>query len=202
MQVMIMAIAGGSGSGKTTFAKKIQQALGHKECALLAQDSYYIDQSHRFDQDGGSVNFDHPNAIDFVLMAAHLQALKAGQKIEVPCYDFATHKRQSTGQEMAPKKFILVDGTLILSQAILRPYFDQMVFIDVDEKTRFERRLRRDTVERGRSAEGVKAQFLAHVAPMHEAFVAPSLVHAQWPVTVENFDLELEKFVNFLRNLA
>lgn len=172
--VHLIAVAGGSGSGKTTLARKLVAAFQEDRCAILSQDSYYIDQSHRFDKDGGAVNFDHPQALEFTLMAEHLQELKGGRSIEMPIYDFATHKRLERTQPFASRPYILVDGTLILSQPKLAALFDEALFLEVDEDTRFQRRLKRDTLERGRTPEGVRAQFIGQVKPMHDRFIEPS----------------------------
>jgi uridine kinase len=179
---MIIGIAGGSGSGKTTFARALAQALveaqGEGHCALLAQDRYFIDQSARFTGDGESVNFDIPEAIDFPLMRTHLGELKAGRKVALPLYDFATHKRLARTDTMAPVDFVLVDGTLILSQETIRDCLDRSFFVDCPEALRFERRLKRDVRERGRTPEGVRKQFERHVKPMHDLHVEPSKAHA------------------------
>ena len=176
--VRCIAISGGSGSGKTTFARKLVAALGAERVAILSQDSYYRDQSARFDGDGGSVNFDHPEALDFPLLAEHLRMLQRGETAPIPVYDFATHKRLPSTQPLDPRPVVLVDGTLVLGQAELIPLLDHRVFIDVPEEIRFERRLRRDVAERGREPEGVKRQFARQVAPMHDQFVQPSSANA------------------------
>src|SRR5262249_18401642 len=155
--------AGGSGSGKTTLAKKIQKALGSKGCVILGQDSYYIDQSKSFDRDGGAVNFDHPNALEFSLMKTQIELLRLGRNIDVPIYDFATHTRSSEKEIVRNCPYILVDGTLILSQRPLVPLFDEAIFLEVDEDTRFQRRLKRDVEERGRTPQGVRDQFFKQV---------------------------------------
>lgn len=170
----VIAIAGGSGSGKTTLARKVKAAFAHLGCTILGQDSYYFDQSSKFDRDGGAVNFDHPSALEFELLAQHLQELKKGKNVEVPIYDFATHKRLAQTERLEHHPVILVDGTLILSQKVLLPLFDESIFLEVDELTRFERRLKRDVEERGRTPEGVRAQFYGQVKAMHDAFVEPS----------------------------
>ncbi len=200
MSSFVVCIAGGSGSGKTTFAKKLQQKLGEENCHILGQDSYYIDQSSRFDHDGGSVNFDHPDAIEFTLMAKHLRDLKNNQTIQVPIYDFATHSRKEKTQEIQPSKIVLVDGILILSQECLRDEFDLSLFISCSEETRFERRLKRDTVERGRTPEGVRKQFFNQVKPMHDEFVEPSMQYADIIVEQNEFELMLETIYNRLAN--
>lgn len=177
--VQVIAIAGGSGSGKTTFARRLVTALGAERVAILSQDSYYRDQSARFDGDGGAVNFDHPEALDFALLGIHLEALKRGETVQVPIYDFPTHKRKAQTHPLDPRPVVLVDGTLVLSQTHLVGYFDHSVFLDVPENVRFARRLKRDVHERGRGPEGVKRQFERQVAPMHDQFVQPSSANAR-----------------------
>ena len=177
-EVKIVAIAGGSGSGKTFLANAIYEKLGDKKSFVLYQDSYYFDQSDKFDHDGGAVNFDHPNSIDFDLMYEHLKMLKENKPVEIPSYDFATHSRRMTNQKKEPKPLILVDGILILCHPKLREIFDEIVFVSAPESSRFQRRLERDVKERGRTAEGVKNQFEQQVKPMHDQFVEPSQTHA------------------------
>lgn len=177
-EIHVIAIAGGSGSGKTTFARHLLELLGPDRAAVLAQDNYYIDQSARFDGDGGSVNFDHPESLDFALLAEHLQALRNGSTIEVPQYDFATHSRLPVTLRFEPTPVILLDGTLVLSRTELRPHFSEGVFVEVAEEIRFERRLKRDVKERGRHPDGVRRQFMLQVKPMHDLFVEPSKEHA------------------------
>lgn len=170
---IIIGICGGSGSGKTTFARSLNNFFGdHSE--ILYQDNYYKDQSDKFDFDGGSVNFDHPDAIDFDLLIEHTKVLKSGGGINLPHYDFATHKRLEKTTNFSSKKIIFVDGILIFSNEKLMSHFDYKIFADCDAKTRFERRLRRDVEERGRTPEGVIAQFNNQVAPMHNQFVEPT----------------------------
>lgn len=196
---IIIGVAGGSGSGKTTFAKRLLQNLGTEKCAIIGQDSYYIDQSHKFDRDGGAVNFDHPSAIDFNLLEKQLIDLKSGKSIDVPIYDFATHKRLKETIHVEPHPIILVDGILILSQENVRQHFDKSVFIDTPEDLRFERRLKRDVIERGRTKDGVTAQFYGQVKPMHDQFVEPSKHFSTLLVTVENFDREEQRFADYLK---
>jgi uridine kinase len=174
----ILGVAGGSGSGKTFFAETLAKKLGPENAIVLYQDSYYIDQSEKFDHDGGAVNFDHPEALDFNLLSKHLINLKAGQDIEIPIYDFATHKRLEKSITQESKKVIIVDGILILSQPEVRKHFDESIFVHTPEEIRYQRRLTRDVQERGRTADGVKAQFDSQVKPMHDMFVEPSKEHA------------------------
>ena len=177
---VIIGIAGGSGAGKTTFSTKIREALGSGHCQFISQDNYYIDQSHMFTEDGGAVNFDDPGALEFSLLETHLQTLSLGQPVEIPVYDFSTHTRSAETLSVSPAKVILVDGTLILSQPAAISLFDIRIFIDIAEDIRFERRLGRDTRERGRTAEGVKAQWDKQVKPMHDQYVQPCALGADY----------------------
>lgn len=197
-EVLLIGVAGGSGSGKTTFAKRLREKIGQELCGVLAQDSYYIDQSNKFDHDGGAVNFDHPNSLDFSLMADHLKILKSGKSVPVPIYDFATHKRLANTESLLPQKIIFVDGILIFSQPNIVECLDFKIFIDCPEELRFERRLNRDVKERGRTPDGVKNQFFKQVKPMHDEFVAPSKDVACDIVNVSNFDLKVEEWFNKL----
>jgi uridine kinase len=170
----VLGVAGGSGSGKTTFAQMLAKALGDDKVLILAQDSYYRDQSAHFDHDGGSVNFDHPDAIDWPLMCQHLDQLRRNHPIEIPIYDFATHKRKTETVHAVPKPYVVVDGILIYVESAVRDRMDYKVYIQTAEDVRFERRLRRDVVERGRTEDGVRAQIAAQVKPMHDEFVEPT----------------------------
>lgn len=196
---LILGIAGGSGSGKTYFANSLRKLIGDDHCVVISQDNYYIDQSKNFDFDGGSVNFDHPDSIDFHLLSQHISEIKNGHRIEVPIYDFKTHKRVSNTISVAPRKFILVDGILILTHEKLRSLFDESVFVDTSEDLRYSRRLRRDVEERGRTEEGVRNQFTKQVKPMHDQFVEPSKQHATFLIKEEDdFKTRLERFYKSL----
>lgn len=198
----ILGVAGGSGSGKTYFARALQKALGMDKCEIVYQDNFYIDQSHRFDRDGGAVNFDHPDSLDFPLLAECLRTLKEGQSTEIPIYDFATHKRKMETLNIPARSVIIVDGILIFHPPYLRELFDEMVFFETPEELRFERRLNRDVSERGRTPEGVKAQFEAQVKPMHDHFVEPSKAFAQSIVRdVEEYHWALGDFAGRLISL-
>lgn len=175
----IVGVSGGSGSGKTYFARELVTLLGETNCVILYQDNYYIDQSSKFDGDGGSVNFDHPSSLDFELLAQGLSELRNGKSIEVPLYEFATHQRLLTTMTCRPHKVVLVDGILILDSKLVREQLDESIFFDTPEYLRFQRRLERDVKERGRTPEGVKKQFELQVRPMHEQFVQPSKEFAQ-----------------------
>jgi len=175
----IVGVAGGSGSGKTYFARALQQALGADACELVYQDNFYFDNSKNFDYDGGSVNFDHPNAIDFTRLSECLAELKSGLPTEIPIYDFVTHSRATRTLRIEPKRVILVDGILIFHAPEVRRHFDDLIFFDTPEDLRFSRRLERDVKERGRTPEGVHNQFYKQVKPMHDQFVEPSKAHAR-----------------------
>ncbi len=203
----IIGVSGGSGSGKTFFARALKERLnnysGHQACEILFQDSYYIDQSSRFDFDGGSVNFDHPSSLDFELLAEHLRQLKSGHSIQVPKYDFVSHSRLASCETMSAGSIVLVDGILILHPTQLRELFDDMIFFDTPEMLRFERRLRRDVIERGRTEEGVRSQFVTQVKPMHDQYVEPTKRFAQYVVKElsdfdEALDLYFEKYKRVL----
>jgi uridine kinase len=179
----IIGLAGGSGSGKTFFASALKAKLGSDICEIVLQDNFYFDQSQKFDGDGGSVNFDHPDSIDFKLLAQNLRELKNGNAVDIPIYDFPTHSRKKETLTIQPKSVILVDGILIFHAVEVRGLFDDLIFFDTPEQVRYQRRLHRDIHERGRTAEGVKAQFLKQVKPMHDTFVEPSKIHAKTLVT-------------------
>ncbi len=175
---VLVGLAGGSGSGKTFFASALAHSLGPKRCSIVYQDSFYFDQSARFDRDGGSVNFDHPDAIDFSLLAKCLTALKANRAVQIPIYDFVTHSRKKETELVEPKPVIVVDGILIFHNSLVRELFDERVFFATPEDLRFRRRLARDVRERGRTPDGVREQFLKQVKPMHDTYVEPSKAHA------------------------
>lgn len=202
--VFILGVAGGSGSGKTYFAQELKNALGD-HATIVYQDNFYIDQSHRFDHDGGSVNFDHPESLDLKLLAQCLRELKTGAPTNIPIYDFKTHTRKQETLLIRPTAIIIVDGILIFHPDYLRLQFDEMIFFDTPEELRFKRRLERDVNERGRTPEGVHAQFFKQVKPMHDQFVEPSKEHAHVVVRDlgdyhEHFDAYKEKLLKLAKD--
>lgn len=204
---VLIGIAGGSGSGKTYFAeallRELSRELGRESCEVVYQDNFYYDQSSRFDHDGGSVNFDHPDSIDFDSFVECLRELKKGQSTQIPTYDFATHKRCQLSQRVEARPVILIDGILIFHSAEVRSLLDDLIFVDTPEDLRFERRLERDVRERGRTADGVREQFEKQVKPMHDRFVEPSKAYAKTIVADENgFAATLQTMVNALKSEA
>jgi uridine kinase len=196
----LLGVAGGSGSGKTYFAKALQARLGQDICEIISQDNFYIDQSRRFDFDGGSVNFDHPDSIDFPLLTKQIGELKKGQEIQIPVYDFKTHSRMKETILIKPKPLIIIDGILILHHVPLRIIFDESIFFDTPENLRFQRRLERDIKERGREPEGVRNQFYKQVKPMHDQFVEPSKAFANSVIKeMGEFDSILNSYCHKLR---
>lgn len=169
----VVAITGGSGSGKTTIVRLLKSHLTGVSSAVIEQDHYYRDWSHLPPADRDLVNFDHPDALDMDLICTQLTALAANQAVERPTYDFSTHARQSGTVRIEPVDVMFFDGILALADARLRPLFDLKIFVDVADDLRFIRRLQRDMRERGRTMEGVVSQYLATVRPMHRSFVEP-----------------------------
>ncbi len=200
---LVIGVAGGSGSGKTYFAEALRRELGEKFCEIIYQDSFYIDQSSRFDFDGGSVNFDHPDAIDFALLAERIRGLKSLKSVEIPIYDFVTHSRKTETVRVDPKPVVVVDGILIFHSAEVRELFDELIFFDTNEALRYQRRLSRDVNSRGRTPEGVKNQFLKQVKPMHDEFVEPSKAYADTLVCdVGEFDGVLQAYCEKLKTMC
>ena len=190
MNVRIIAIAGGSCSGKTRLADHTQKALGDEVCTIIRQDNFYKDLGGAKEGDP-LPNFDHPDAFEWDLLRDQLQVLKTGKAIDIPTYDFVTHRRTDLTDRVEPKPIILIEGILILSQDILWPVFDQSFFVECSENVRLERRRARDVVERGRTEESVNAQFAAQVAPMHDKFVIPSKENADMIITQNQCGVEM-----------
>lgn len=175
---LFVAIAGGSGSGKTTIARSVVDLVGRDKAVYLQQDAYYRDQAHLAFEDRLKVNYDHPDSIELELLVEHLQALRNGQAIERPIYDFETHTRTDETYLIAPEPAVIVEGILLLADPDLRDCFDVRVYIDTEPDVRLMRRIQRDIVERGRSVESVLAQYEKTVRPMHHQFVEPSKRYA------------------------
>ncbi|MBO6621610.1 MAG: uridine kinase [Balneola sp.] len=175
---LIIGVAGGSGSGKTTVVNTISKTLGANKHLLLQHDSYYRDLKHLPFEERIKQNFDHPASLETELLIRHINALSEGYPIEVPQYDFAKHIRKEQTTSVTPKEVILVDGILIFSEPELLELMDVKIFVDTDDDIRLLRRLKRDISERGRSVENVMEQYQKFVRPMHLEFVQPSKRYA------------------------
>jgi len=175
---VIIGIAGGSGSGKTTVANEILSRVGQDKIAYLPHDAYYKDLSNLPPVQKSEVNFDHPDSLETSLLIQHVKQLKAGKSIDLPVYDFSSDRRTEKTILILPHRVIIVEGILIFAEPALRPLFDLKIFVDTDPDLCFIRRLQRDINERGRTPESVINQYLKTVRPMHLEFVEPSKRYA------------------------
>ena len=175
---LVIGLAGGTGSGKTTVANVIRQRVGAASLAYVPHDAYYRSLADFPDVQRDRINWDHPDALDTGLMIEQVKALKSGRAIELPVYDFTTYSRTARTLRVEPQPIILVEGILIFAEPLLRPLFDVKIFVDTDADLRFIRRLQRDIAERGRTAASVIEQYLHTVRPMHLEFVEPSKRYA------------------------
>ncbi|MCI0522014.1 MAG: uridine kinase [Chloroflexi bacterium] len=175
---LVIGIAGGTGSGKTTVARVIVERVGAQHIAYLPHDGYYKDLGDLSQLQRHMINFDHPDSLDTPLLIEHVRQLKAWQPVELPVYDFKTHTRTAATIPIGPQPVILVEGILIFAEPELRRLFDVKIFVDTDPDIRFIRRLERDIAERGRTTESVIRQYLGTVRPMHLEFVEPSKRYA------------------------
>jgi uridine kinase len=171
---MIIGICGGTGSGKTTVANRILESVSKDEVVFLQQDSYYRNLDQMPLDFREIANFDHPDAIDNDLLVEHVRALKRGEAVELPLYDFKTHSRMAETLHIDPRPIIIIEGILIFAEQRLLDEMDIRVYVDTPDDIRFIRRLRRDIAERGRTVESVIEQYIATVRPMHTQFVEPS----------------------------
>ena len=178
MEPVVIGVAGGTGSGKTTVAHEILKRAGTKQISLIQHDAYYKNLADLPVARRAMQNFDHPDALDNDLLIAHLRQLKATQTIEIPVYDFTSHTRTEQTQLVGPNPVILVEGILIFADKALRELMDVKIYVDTDPDIRFIRRLQRDIAERERTMESVIRQYLATVRPMHQEFVEPSKRYA------------------------
>ncbi|MCO6148369.1 uridine kinase [Flavobacterium sp. NRK1] len=176
--MLIIGIAGGTGSGKTTVVQQIMNELPLEEVGIISQDSYYKQTPELSYDERVKINFDHPNAIDFELLTTHLAALKAGETIEQPVYSFITHNRTTDTIITHPRKVMIVEGILILSDARLREMFDIKIFVHADSDERLIRRLKRDIAERGRDMQEVLNRYQNTLKPMHDQFIEPTKAYA------------------------
>jgi len=176
--MLIIGIAGGTGCGKTTVVNQILHELPEGEVGVISQDSYYKDTSHLSFEERVKINFDHPRSIDFDLLAKHLKELKEGKPIEQPVYSFVKHNRTGDTILTHPRKVMIVEGILILTNPELRDMFDIKIFVHADSDERLIRRLKRDIAERGRDLEEVLSRYQNTLKPMHEQFIEPMKEYA------------------------
>jgi len=176
--MLIIGIAGGTGSGKTTVVDQILKELPSDEVCVISQDSYYLETSHLSYNDCVKINFDHPDSIDFKLLVSHIQELKKGNSIQQPIYSFVSHNRTGESITMHPKKVVLVEGILILANKELRDLLDVKLFVHADSDERLIRRIKRDIDERGRDIEEVLNRYQETLKPMHQQFIEPTKAFA------------------------
>lgn len=176
--MLIIGIAGGTGSGKTTVVNQIISELPQGEVCVISQDSYYKDTSHLSYDARVAINFDHPNAVDFKLLESHLHKIKKGKSFEQPVYSFVNHNRTEQTITTHPKKVVIVEGILILTHPTVRSLFDMKIYVQADSDERLIRRLKRDMAERGRNLEEVLTRYQTTLKPMHQQFIEPTKEYA------------------------
>ena len=200
---VVIGVAGGSGSGKTTVVRRIVESLGPDHVTVLEHDRYYRDRNDLRFEERLSLNYDHPDALETDLLVRHIQDLKAGRSVDVPTYDFARFVRLDATEAIAPRKAIIIEGILIFTDASLRELMDVKVFVDADADTRFIRRLRRDVAERGRTMENVVEQYLSTVKPMHFDFVEPTKRYADLIIPVGGHNtVAIDMMLSLVRSLT
>lgn len=177
-RMLIIGIAGGSGSGKTTVVRKLVAAMDVDRVAVMSQDNYYNDNKHLTLEERRKINFDHPDAIEFPLLVSHLQELRAGRAVDMPTYSFVESTRMAETETVTPHDVIIVEGILVLAIPELRELMDIKVFVDADADDRLARRIKRDVAERGRELSGILRHYETTVKPMHLQFVEPSKRYA------------------------
>ena len=175
---IIIGVAGGTGSGKTTVARRILEQVGAEHVAYIPHDAYYRDLSHLPPELRAQINFDHPNSLETELLVEHLRQLRRGRPVDIPVYDFSVHTRTAETRPVGPAPVILVEGILVFVESTLRELFDVKLYVDTDADIRIIRRLQRDVEQRGRTLESVIQQYMTTVRPMHLEFVEPSKRYA------------------------
>ncbi len=200
---VIIGVAGGTGSGKTTVSRALVDRVGREKIAYLQHDAYYRDRSHLPPPERDRINFDHPDALETELLVEHLGRLQEGESVEIPTYDFTRHVRGEETVTVEPRPVLLVEGILVLAEDALRQAMDVKIYVDTAADIRFIRRLRRDLEDRGRSLESVVSQYLEEVRPMHLEFVEPSKRHADVIVPEGGFNrVALDMLVDRIEQLA
>jgi len=199
---VVVGIAGGSGSGKTTVVHQILERVGWDRIAYLPHDAYYKDAAHLPPEERAHLNFDHPNSLDNTLMIEQIQTLLEGEAVDVPLYDFTSHTRRKETRRVLPSPIILAEGILVFVDEKLRDLMDIKIFVETDSDIRFIRRLLRDINERGRTVESVVDQYQNSVRPMHIRFVEPSKRHADILIPEGGYnEVALEMVIGRIENL-
>lgn len=202
-KTFVIGVAGGSGSGKTTVVRRIVESIGDDQVIVLEHDRYYRDRNDLRLEERAALNYDHPDSLETDLLVKHVEALRAGETVHVPVYDFARHARQPETRAVPPRRAIIVEGILIYTDAALRRLMDVKVFVDTDDDTRFIRRLQRDLAERGRTVSSVIEQYLGTVKPMHLEFVEPSKRYADIILPQGGHNaVAIEMLLTLIRSLA
>jgi uridine kinase len=200
---LVIGVAGGSGSGKTTVVRRIIESIGDDQVTVLEHDRYYRDRNDLRFEERASLNYDHPDSLETELLVRHVHELRAGRPVEVPEYDFARYARQPLTVTALPRRAIIVEGILIFADAPLRSLMDVKVFVDADDDTRFIRRLQRDIAERGRTVASVIEQYLGTVKPMHLEFVEPSKRYADIIIPLGGHNaVAIDMLLTLIRSLA
>ena len=200
---VVIGVAGGSGSGKTTVVRRIVESLGPGSVTVLEHDRYYRDRNDLRFEERIALNYDHPDSLETDLLVRHVRDLKAGNGIEVPQYDFTRFVRLEATEAVTARKAIIVEGILIFTDAALRDLMDVKVFVDADADTRFIRRLRRDVAERGRTMDTVIEQYLGTVKPMHFEFVEPTKRYADLIIPVGGHNaVAIDLMLSLVRSLT
>lgn len=197
--MLIIGIAGGTGSGKTTVVRNILKHLNTENVLVVSQDNYYKDHNELSLEERQKINFDHPRSIDFELLTEHVMKLKNSEAIEQPVYSFITHSRTDETLVTPPKSVIIVEGILVLTNPELRELFDVKIFVHADSDERLIRRIHRDITERGRDLEEVLNRYRTTLKPMHEQFIEPSKIHAD--IIVPNMKKKNEAAIRLLSTL-
>lgn len=196
--MLIIGIAGGTGSGKTTVVQQIVEELPADEVCIISQDSYYKDTSHLSLDERVKINFDHPQAIDFDLLVSHLKELKKGNSFEQPVYSFVDHNRTGETVTTHPRKVVIVEGILILTHPDIRELFDIKIFVHADSDERLIRRLKRDIAERGRDLDEVLTRYQTTLKPMHQQFIEPTKEFADIIIPTNRYNTVA---VNLIRSI-
>ncbi len=200
---LVIGVAGGSGSGKTTVVRRIVDSLGDDAVTVLEHDRYYRDRNDLRLEERAALNYDHPDSLETDLLVDHVHQLRSGKSVQAPLYDFARHARQPVTLAALPRRAIIVEGILIFSDPSLRALMDIKVFVDADDDTRFIRRLQRDLADRGRTVASVIDQYLGTVKPMHLEFVEPSKRYADIIIPLGGHNaVGIDMLLTLIRSLA